>query len=451
LPKNPRNPSKKTSQDEFRVKISDEEWDRLNDDIARVLVSLSQHSTYHDGIQRLFNLIDLWRGQLKETARELKADAAPHARRAQVETEELVISFSGREAFERFKESLRRLIEHVEKDENAKKYLGELREFILDTKNADQIHKEEFKNRSRNLVSRGRELVEEFKYSDELNDFLDRTQELFDNISNDEFVTMLRHYAGLVAEDISYTDTEGRTQIDLDAIGKLRNVIGPVLAESFKYIPVPRIERSDENREYWVDNIVVCGYDVLPDNIRFQIEGDSEVSIRDIETKSSNTRLIITLKNIRTELKNLTFFYLKKTFPSITESGCATLRLSGDGATLTLIFQVLQNPEDKVPRLGEGEVYFDIHQLEILYEKGSLKHDILVPLVTNMFKQQIQLEIEREVERSILKFMKPIGEKLMNTLGEINRPVLKGVSKVRGVIKGTEVGQVYERRREKLE
>jgi len=325
--------------------------------------------------------------------------------------------------------------------------------FFLDTKNANLIrdNNEEFKRRSRELATRGHELVTEFKHGDDLNEFLDRTQEMLDNIRNDEFITVLRHYAGLVAEDLSYTDTEGNTRLDMEAIGKLRNVIGPVLAESFKYIPIPRIERSDEKREYWVDNIVVCGYDVLPDNIRFQIESDSEVSLRDIELKRSNTRLIMTLKNIRTELKNLDFFYERKTFPSITDGGRATLRLGGDGATLTLIFNVLQGPNDPSPRLDEGEVHFNIHQLDILYDKGTLKHDILVPFMTNMWKQQIRLEIEREVEKSIFNLMKPIGEQLTNTLGQINRPILSGVSQVRGVIKGTEVGQVYERRREKLE
>jgi len=328
-----------------------------------------------------------------------------------------------------------------------------LREFILDTKNEREIreNKEMFKNRIRTLALRGRQLMEEFRYRKVVIDFLDCTQELFDNIRNDEFVTVLRHHAGLVAEDLSYTDTEGRMQIDMEAIGKLRDVIGPVLAESFKYIPIPRIEQSDENREYWVDNIVVCGYDVLPDNIRFQIETDGEVSIRDIEMKKSNTRLIITLKNIRTELKNLEFFYTRKTFPSFTDRGRATLRLGGDGATLILIFQVVQNPEDQGPRLGEGEVHFNIHQLDIEYDKETLKHDVLVPFMTNVWKQQIRLKIEREVEKSIFNLMKPIGEKLSNTLGQINRPILRGVSQVRDVIKGSEVGQVYERRKEKLE
>jgi len=293
--------------------------------------------------------------------------------------------------------------------------------------------------------------VKEYNYSDELKDFIDCTQELFDNIRNDEFITVLRHHAGLVAEDLTYTDTEGGTQIDLEAIGKLQNVIVPVLAETFKYIPIPRIVRSDENREYWVDNIVVCGYDVLPDNIRFQIESDSEVSIRDIEMKKSNTRLIVTLSNIRTELKNLEFYYEKKSFPSFTESGRVTLRLGGNGAFLTMIFEVIQNPEDQKPRLSEGEVHFIIHQLDIIYDKGTLKHDILVPFISHMWKQQIRLEIEREVEKSIYSLMKPIGEQLSNALSQIKRPILKGMSQVRDVIKGSQVGQVYEKRREMLE
>jgi len=104
----------------------------------------------------------------------------------------------------------------------------------------------------------------------------------------------------------------------------------------------------------------------------------------------------------------------------------------------------------KVPRLAEGEVNFNIHQLDIEYDKDSLKHDILVPLVTSVFKQQIQVEIEREVEKSFKKLMKPIGDRLIDALSQVNRPILSGVSKVREVVKGSQVGQVYEKRREKL-
>jgi len=362
-----------------------------------------------------------------------------------------VASFSGRVVFDNWKESLRRLVKHASNDEYTRIYIGEIREFILDTKNAELVEKEEFKIKSRGLATRGRLLARDYKYGDELNNFFDRTQELFDNIRNDEFVSVLRHNAGLVAEDLSYIDNEGRPQLDLEMIGKLRKVILPVLAESFKYIPIPRIERSDSKREYWVDNIVLCGYDVLPDNINFQIESNTQISIRDIETKQSHTRLVITLKNIRTELKDLEFYFKNKRVIDVSERGRVTIRLTGDGATLTMIFSLDQYLEDKYPRVGEGEVHFDIHKLDIEFDKSSLKHDVIVPMATKMMKPKISSQIEKEVEKNILKMMKPIGEQLTNALRQVNRPVLKGVSKVRETIKGSEVGLVHEKRKEKLE
>jgi len=46
--------------------------------------------------------------------------------------------------------------------------------------------------------------------------------------------------------------------------------------------------------------------------------------------------------------------------------------------------------------------------------------------------------------------MQTIGEQLTEALSQINRPLLGGLETVRQVIKQSEVGQVYEKRREKL-
>jgi len=92
--------------------------------------------------------------------------------------------------------------------------------------------------------------VQDKKYEDELNNLFDCANTLMENIQNDEFVTVLRHHAGLVADELSYLDTEGRVQVDTEMLAKLRSVIVPVLAESLKYIPIPRIEDSNDNRDY---------------------------------------------------------------------------------------------------------------------------------------------------------------------------------------------------------
>jgi len=222
---------------------------------------------------------------------------------------------------------------------------------------------------------------------------LDRSDLLVEGIKNDEFVTVLRHHAGLVAEDLSTVDKQGNVVVDTEMISKIRNVIAPVIAESLKYIPIPRIEENDENKHFWVDNIVLCGYDVIPDKIRIQLETDSKINVREVQTDKSKTRLLLTLKHIKTELKNLEFYYHKKTFPQLTEHRRATLRLPGEGATLFITYYVEQSVGQAVPVFQRGSVHFQIHDSQVDFDKQSLSHDILVPMITTLFKTQLQRQI----------------------------------------------------------
>jgi len=339
----------------------------------------------------------------------------------------------------------------VNKDERTRNYLRELRAFILDTKNADSKNEKEVKERLKKFSTEGRDLVNEYQYGFELNDFLDKSDYLMESIKNDQFVQVLRHHAGLVAEDLSYVDKSGNPQMDTEMLSKLRTIIAPVIAESFKYIPIPRISDSDKNSDYWVDNIVLCGYDVLPEHIRIQLESDSQINVRDIQTDKSYTKLILTMDDIRTELKNLDFFYHKKTFPELTEQGKVTLRLPAPGASLRIVFRVKQASGSVVPTFTEGVVNFQIHKFDIEFDKKTLSHDLLVPLITSMFKYQIQRQIELSVEKNIGGLVANIGDRLTTALVEINRPLMQGVQTVRETVKASDVGTVYEKRREKLE
>jgi len=272
------------------------------------------------------------------------------------------------------------------------------------------------------------------------------------NIRNDEFVEVLRHHAGLVADDLSFVDNSGKVHLDVDMLGKIRDVLLPILAENLKYIPIPRIESSDHNRDYWVDNIVLCGYDVLPDHIRVQLESDNDVSIRDIETKYSYTKLIITLGQIRTELKDLDFYYKKKTFPEMLDSGRMTISLGGArGATLKLTFKVEQSPSDKLPKFQEGSASFDIEKFNITFEKGTINHDVLLPMVSQLFKAQIQHLLEMEVENRLSQLLSSLGDQLTEALSSVNRPLVSGLEQLRKVGKSNEFAQTYEKRQQKLE
>jgi len=440
-----------TSEGEARVDITEEEYQGLQDDITRVMATVAQHPSYHKVIESLFDMIEVMRVQLRQAPSNV-TPAQPHARRARIETEELIADFSGREALNDFIESYTALSVRVDQNEKPRRYLRDLREFILSTKSSEYIQSQEFRNRSRELTNEAQSIANEYVYTQELSDFLDCAEQLLYNIKNDEFMQILRHHAGLVADDLSYVDSQGKVQVDTDMLGKLQGVLIPILADSLKYIPIPRMESSDAKQEYWVDNIVLCGYDVIPDKIRVQLESDNDINIRQVETKRAHTRLIITLSQIRVEVKDIDFYYKRKTFPEMSDAGRVTVRLGGArGATLTLNFRVSQTTNDPVPRFRKGTASFDIQNLEIEFDKRTIHHNVLLPIMSKFFKSQIKRQVETGVERSLNKLVNSLGERLTESMLQANRPFMARLDQVRDVLKATEFAQTFEKRQQKLE
>jgi len=338
----------------------------------------------------------------------------------------------------------------IQQNENLQAYLSELKQFVLSAKSEEEIRSQEFKDKSKELAKRGRHIMREFKEED-LDPFFQSADDLIENIKNDEFLSLLRTQAGIIQSDLSYVDTEGKVQVDTDMLSKLQKALLPALADALKYIPVPRIYSCDKNREFWLDKIVLCSYDIIPENIRFHLESDSELSFRDIEVKETQTFLVIELNRLLTEIKNVEFWYKKKTFPELEDSGRVTFRVKGNGARLRLTYNVVQKPEDKVPRISEGNASFDISDMDIEFDKSTLKHDVLVPMLTKMFKLQIKQQMEYQVEHNLKGFMKNLGDMITNSLGQTNRPFLAGLEQARKAVKTSQIGQIYEKRREKLE
>jgi len=290
-----------------------------------------------------------------------------------------------------------------------------------------------------------------FKDDDGLNPFLKAVRRLVTNIKNDEFLQLLRHRAGIVKTDLSYVDNDGKLQIDTDMLSNLQKVLLPVLADALKYIPIPKITSVDPNQEFSLDKIVLCGYDIIPENIRFHLETSTEFSFQDIEVKGTHTILVIQLNQMLTELKDVEFYFKKKTFPEFEDHGRVAFRIKGQGASLTLTYNVLQNPGDRVPRIMEGHADFNISEMDIDFDKDSLKHDLLIPMLTKMFKTQIKKKIEDQAEKNLRGFISKLGTLMTNAIAQMNRPLMNGLDIARKNIKSTDLAQIYQKRREKLE
>jgi len=345
------------------------------------------------------------------------------------------------------------LIIFINQHPQLSQYLGQVKNWVLTTKSEQQVRSEEFKQQTRLLINQGRELVHNLKMEKELNQFFKTSHELIENIQNDSFIELLRKQAGIVRSDLSYIDSEGKTQVDMNMLTKLQAGLLPILADALKYIPIPRISVVNRKREFWVDNIVLCTYDLVPDNIKFHLETHSNLSTKDIEITGNATRLYIELDRILMELKDMSFYFNKKTFPEFTDQGTVTLRFKGQGAHLLIGFKLSQHPESSTPILSEGFSRFTIREMALKFDKSKLTHDVLVPNVTKLFKKRIQREIEEAVEKNLTNFISQLGEKIaagMTGLGKSFIPEIPGLETAREILKSSDMAQIHGKRKEKL-
>jgi len=321
----------------------------------------------------------------------------------------------------------------------------------LKAKSEEEIRSHEFKSQSKELAHRGRELMREFRDKQDFKLFLNSSEDMMNNIKNDEMLQVLRQHAGIVQQDLSYLDNDGKAVVDILAVGKLQAALLPVLVDALKYIPVPKIHSNDSEREFSLDNLVLCSYDIIPENIKFQLQTDTQVSMRDIEVQGTHTHMVIELDRLLTEIKDIEFFYRKKSFPGFEDHGKATFRITGKGAKLVFTYNLLQRAEDKTPRISEGKASFDISEMSIDFDKSTLRHPTMVPMLTQLWKTQIRHQIEREVESNLTGFIHKLGDILTTSMEQINKPFLTGLDLARNAVKSSQLAQVYEKRREKLE
>jgi len=99
----------------------------------------------------------------------------------------------------------------------------------------------------------------------------------------------------------------------------------------------------------------------------------------------------------------------------------------------------------------KGKVDFDISDLDIEFDTNTIQHTVLVPMLTKIFKFQIKLQIEHEVEKNLGGFMAKLGDILTTTIAQTNRPFLSGLEAAKKAIKSSELSNLYQKRREKLE
>jgi hypothetical protein len=197
-----------------------------------------------------------------------------------------------------------------------------------------------------------------------------------------------------VSNFVSY-DSFGRPTLNTEVLSQMRSLLVPLLREQLYYLPIPKIEGSNGTYDYWLDNIIFSTDDILPDHVRIEVKQKTHLD-RVTSSSQNYTRILFTLDNVRTHMRNVRFWYRRNTMPKMTDEGFADVFLTRNGARIRLA--LIANFSAAEPFTVQGvRVTLDRFKIKV----HESKHDWLYNAVTTLFRGRLKREIELRSEESI--------------------------------------------------
>src|SRR5690606_7709952 len=125
-----------------------------------------------------------------------------------------------------------------------------------------------------------------------------------------------------------------------ELIHQMKGLMVPLIVEHLRWIPLPRIEGSNDTYDYWFDNVVFSAPDLIPDKIHVRMVSEGDFDVNALSTDNFATLVRLSEEGIRTTLKDVHFWFRRKAFPRTEDSGYATVDFTGDGAKLDIVLAV---------------------------------------------------------------------------------------------------------------
>ncbi|KAL1744429.1 hypothetical protein HDZ31DRAFT_38713 [Schizophyllum fasciatum] len=189
-------------------------------------------------------------------------------------------------------------------------------------------------------------------------------------------------------------DSEGRLAFKPELWNDIRRTILPAVVDKVGYMPLPRIEYTDDSFDLVVENLVLSGRNTFPNIVEFETKNYVKFSPYNTIKDDQHHEFTLTLGQIQADMRDVAFYFRKKTgMPKISDSGLADIVLGGQGVTATVHLSSTKDTSS-VFKVKNVKVNVDTLKFSIRDSKHDLLYKTLKPLATGLVKKQIQKALQ---------------------------------------------------------
>jgi len=302
---------------------------------------------------------------------------------------------------------------------------GEAQQWWKDFKNIVERIAKEYSDTSvfeelRDHLNKSQQIFEDFR--PKLNDIIDTTTAIFDNMSNDEYVRDLQERLSIVADDLYWVDSEGNKRLDVDAAGDISAAVGESLRQQLSHLSLGDVVGESQGARYRLADLNIDAR--IPEKLEFHLESDAVLNTaRDASSSKrfeSELNLTASLRGIKMCARGVHFWYDSAT---ITESGIMDVCIPS--ADLTIDFVYSPSVPKDTGSGGKGLYQFvrantrlSISDLDIDLHTDTLRHSIISPVLTGLFKPYLIARFESGVQEAMNNGLKEAGNSISQLLAQ---------------------------------
>ncbi|KIM80670.1 hypothetical protein PILCRDRAFT_9478 [Piloderma croceum F 1598] len=161
------------------------------------------------------------------------------------------------------------------------------------------------------------------------------------------------------------------------------------------YIPIPRVEYTDDAIDLVVENLTLSGRNLFPNVV--EAHNFVEFSPYFAITNEHHHVFALTFGQMQADMRDFAFYFRKNTGLKMSDSGLADVVLGGEGLTATVHLVSANKDESSVFKVKSIVVKVDTLKFSVRDSKHDLLYKTLRPLATALVKKQIQKAIKDSI------------------------------------------------------
>ncbi|KAI0275464.1 hypothetical protein BC834DRAFT_840264 [Gloeopeniophorella convolvens] len=356
----------------------------------KVIMECQKHNDYQESIRWLLGLLEEYAGHGKHISSHGKDAGGKVAGNSINQIRTLLERFANGQSMDIFFDAVNNLIDDANKDEEFRQWFQSVdsysRKVLLEP---GYVLEPQCNSEGRQIRDSGRRFYDE-KYRAHFDRLFDSVGTWFRAMGDDPLNKRFGDDWARLTRDLLF-DSEGSLKFKPDLWMDIRKVILPSIVDMVGYIPIPRIEYTDDSLDLVVENLTLQGRNLFPNIVSIEAHNFMKFSPYNTISDVSHHEFTLTFGQIQADMRDVAFYFRKKTgIPKMTDSGLADVLLGGQGVTATVHLVSADKDKSSVFKVKNVNVKVDSLKFSIRDSKHDILYKTVRPLATGLIKKQIQ-------------------------------------------------------------